>query len=188
MQAIVVHESFFGCTRAVADAVAQGLRSADPTAVVQVVTADDAPADLRDLDLLVVGSPTHGGRPSSVVSRWLQAQFWGDPVAPARRHRPHGRPVTRRSLGAWLAGPLRAREGLRAAAFDTRLPVAPTGGAAEEVARRLRRRGFVVDVEPQGFVVRGVRGPVADGELERAAAWGAALSRDRARAACRDDG
>ena len=103
MRAMIVYESFSGSTRAVAEAVADGVRAAAPSADVTTCEVAAATADLDRVDLLVVGAPTHALGRASRVSRWLQAQFWGDPVAPTRRHRPYGRPSSRRPLRAWLS-------------------------------------------------------------------------------------
>ena len=54
MKTLVVYESMFGNTRAVAEAIAEGLGSAE------VVEVSAAPVVLPvDLELLVVGGPTH---------------------------------------------------------------------------------------------------------------------------------
>jgi hypothetical protein len=64
-----------------------------------------------------------------------------------------------------------------AAAFDTRLdkPRWLTGSAATKIAQRLGRKGYSV-VGTESFLVKGGGGPLADGERERAAAWGRALA------------
>jgi flavorubredoxin len=56
-RALVVFESMFGNTEAIAHAVADGLRSTMDVDVVEVGAAPASPAD--DVDLLVVGGPTH---------------------------------------------------------------------------------------------------------------------------------
>src|SRR5262249_9797155 len=79
------------------------------------------------------------------------------------------------SLRAWLE---RLPEGsAKAATFDTRYrkPMFVTGSAAEKIPILLRGKGHSV-VEAQSFFVEGVGGPLADGELERALAWGRELA------------
>src|SRR5438045_2722421 len=57
MRAVVIYESMYGNTHLVAEAIADGLRSgADAT----VLAAHDSDAEaLTDVDLVVVGGPTH---------------------------------------------------------------------------------------------------------------------------------
>jgi hypothetical protein len=81
-------------------------------------------------------------------------------------------------LREWLRD-LDAPRKTRAAAFDTRGDArsALTGSAARGIARRLRRRGLDV-VDHKSFLVADAEGPLEDGELERARAWGEALASD----------
>jgi flavodoxin len=58
MRAAVVYESYFGHTRGVAAAIAEGLRARADVDAVDIYEVGDAPADL-DVDLLVVGGPVH---------------------------------------------------------------------------------------------------------------------------------
>jgi hypothetical protein len=78
-------------------------------------------------------------------------------------------------LRKWLSE--RAGGGKPAAAFDTRLDRSPllTGAAARGIAKRLRRRGYEVIADPESFLVEDPEGPLAEGELERARAWGESL-------------
>src|SRR6188472_2874693 len=65
MSALVVVESMWGNTRAVAEAVARGLGEE-----VEVVEVQDAPTPLPDnVDLLVVGGPTHAFAMSRSTTR-----------------------------------------------------------------------------------------------------------------------
>ena len=67
MRAVVVYESMYGNTHAIADHIATGLRDRFDTSVVSV---DAATADvLVDADLIVVGGPTHVHGMSSATSR-----------------------------------------------------------------------------------------------------------------------
>jgi Flavodoxin domain len=167
MHVLVVYESVYGNTHAIADAVAEGARGRGADATVQHVSA--APAAPSGADLLVVGGPTHMHGLTSDLSRRLAADAAkedGHPLDPAAAEGP--------GLRAWLR---ELGHGSRAAAFDTRADKAAglTGSAARGIARRLRRRGWKV-VSRESFLVDDSEGPLADGELERARAWGARLA------------
>jgi hypothetical protein len=168
MSAIVVYESIYGNTRAVAKAVAEGLGDA------ALLSVSDAMAGLQPTEILVVGGPTHMHGLSSARSRRMAveaAQEDGTPtVEPGAADGP--------GLRTWLRQ-LAWADGARAASFDTRLDKAPllTGVAARGIARRLERRGYDV-LGSESFRVEDAEGPLADGELERARAWGARLARE----------
>src|SRR6266487_885760 len=74
MRAAVVYESLFGRTREVAEAVAEGLRAA-PGAAVDCRPVVDAGPALGQVDLLVVGGPTHFLGMSSQRSRRIVCQY-----------------------------------------------------------------------------------------------------------------
>jgi len=158
--AVVVVESMFGNTRAIADTVAEVLGAS--FARVDVLDVADAPLVLDGVGLLVVGAPTHAfglSRPSTRQSARQQGS-----TASADR-----------GLREWLDELERPAEPIPAAAFDTRIRTPfPTGSAARGVRRRLRRCGF--DVLPvASFVVGSTSGPLLDGELARARRWAATL-------------
>jgi hypothetical protein len=186
MRAVVVYESFFGCTAEVAEAVGRGIRVADPAADVRVCHVRQAP-DVAAVDLLVVGGPTHALGLSTRATRWLHAQYWGDPVAPRRHRRPYGRPGDAASVRGWLLSlpPCRATV---AAAFDTRMPGRLTGGAAPGIARRLRARGYRTPTGPEPFLVTRITGPLRPGEAGRAEAWGRLLAKRLGEAFTSPDG
>jgi hypothetical protein len=80
------------------------------------------------------------------------------------------------SLREWLTGLQGPSPTTVAAAFDTRVarPRVP-GSAARRAERRLRRLGYRILRPAASFWVTGTKGPLDDGELERARRWGAAL-------------
>ncbi|WP_244928645.1 hypothetical protein [Nocardioides sp. W7] len=49
------------------------------------------------------------------------------------------------------------------------------GSAAAKAARILRRHGYLLLADAMSFYVADTDGPLDDGELERAEAWGARL-------------
>jgi flavodoxin len=167
MKALVVYESMYGNTHAVADAVAQGL---GPEADVGVLPVHGAGSVPGDVDLLVVGGPTHMHGLTTAMSRKMAVSAGKEDAAhvePGATQEP--------SLREWLRD-LEAR-GVKAAAFDTRgdARATLTGSAARGIARRLRRRGCDV-VDSQSFLVADAEGPLEEGELDRAREWGASLA------------
>ena len=156
MTYLVVYESAFGNTREVAQAVAAGL--GDGTEAVDV---GSAPAlEGLDVDLLVIGGPTHAFGMSRPQTREDAAGRGGHPSSTGIRE--------------WLDAVAGAT--LRVATFDThtRRPNLP-GTASKAAAKRLRALGCTVVAEPEKFWVHTDRGPLLDGESERARAWGAGL-------------
>jgi menaquinone-dependent protoporphyrinogen IX oxidase len=81
-------------------------------------------------------------------------------------------------------------DGIRAAAFDTRIDMARADSrvfkmavkvagdnawAATRIADQLEKDGATLVAPPAGFYVQDTEGPLAPGELERASAWGTEL-------------
>lgn len=168
MRALVVFESMYGNTRTVAIAIADGLRTGLEVDLVEVGAAPTVIGD--DVDLLVIGAPTHAHGLSKPETRQKAAA-----------NADGGLVSTGTGLREWLSvvgGSAR----VSAAAFDTTIkgPRLLWGSAAEAADRRLRSLGFVVIAPPERFHVKGPFGPVydvlQDGEVERARAWGAALA------------
>lgn len=83
------------------------------------------------------------------------------------------------SMKMFLDGlPSNVLDGVRAAAFDTRLnwPKLLSGAASKGIADRLERKGALIVADPESFLVEDKDGPLLAGELERAAAWGRSLA------------
>jgi hypothetical protein len=76
------------------------------------------------------------------------------------------------SLRSWLEA-LPAGHG-RSAAFETRIWWSPRG-ATGSIEKRLGRLGYSPVAKAEKFVVRDKYGPLREGELERARAWGREL-------------
>lgn len=172
MRAVVVYESMFGNTRAVAEAVASGIREAVVPADVTVVPVGTAaPEMVEEADLVVVGGPTHAHGMSRASTRAAAPDY------------------VRRSHGGLRLDDAAAGPGVRdwfdtlgqtdtsAAAFDTRVkgPAAITGKASKGIRRELRHHGFALVGEPESFFVDRTNHLHA-GELERARRWGSALA------------
>jgi hypothetical protein len=184
MDVAIVYESLFGNTREIAEAIAGGVRDADPAAQVALVRAADATAGRADgPGLLIAGGPTHMRGMSSDMTRrkGLDNEEKAAKDKGQAFHPEDG--AAGPGIRDWLGQLPKARPGARAAAFDTRAGFRLAGGAARKIARGLRRRGYALATGPEGFIIEGTEGPLRAGERERARAWGAALTRDLARTA-----
>jgi hypothetical protein len=166
MRALVVYESMYGNTHAVATDVAAGLRASHEVTLVPVTRATREFAAMADL--IVAGAPTHRYGMPTVASRRMAAEAARTPDSDLTMD-----PDANGSgLRAWLEA-LNA-EGVLAAAFDTRLSGMPalTGRASRAIARVLTRRGCSVLLAPESFLVSG-QNVLLDGEAARARTWGA---------------
>jgi len=167
VNAVIVFESLFGNTREIAEAVAEGLGSGAQVVLTQV--ADAEASLLADADLLVVGGPTHVHGMASERSRVGAVGVAGREGLPE--------PVTDGPvLRDWFEE-IPSGRGRGAAAFDTRIGKSKvlTGSAAGRIVRLLGRAGYTV-VGEESFIVEGTAGPLREGELDRARAWGRDLA------------
>jgi len=96
---------------------------------------------LSDLSILVVGCPIHAWNPSQPTSRFLASL------------------------------PADSLQGMRVAAFDTRIRSFLSGDASGKVLKRLINLGGKSAAHPEKFIVTGREGPLAVGEMDRAKNW-----------------
>ena len=137
MKAVILYDSGYGNTKAIAEAVASGLGAG-----ARAVPVDGfEPGSIQAGDLLVVGSPINGWRPTPAIVRAL-----GDLAA-------------------------RGLAGVKAAAFDTRLKLFIHGDAGRKITRALEEAGASIIGGPMAFYVKGTEGPLLAGEESRAAKW-----------------
>lgn len=147
-QKLVIYDSVFGNTEKIAHAIGEALGDA----TVKKVTEVDQD-DLKDLEILFVGSPTRGFRPTPATMDFI------NDLPPKALHQ------------------------VKAAAFDTRIPFEKAepaflrfmiklfGYADEKIAKKLQKAGAYLALKSAGFGVTGSEGPLEDGELERAKNW-----------------
>ena len=136
---LIIYDSVYGNTEKIAKAMGEALTGDVKVARVGSVT----PSTLRNYQVVLIGSPTRGGRPTEAIQELLGKLSSSD------------------------------IEGVKLAAFDTRLStrfVGIFGYAAGRTAEALKKLG-AEDVVQEAFYVKGREGPLKDGELERAAEW-----------------
>lgn len=141
MKTLVVYESINGNTEKIAKAIGEAI--GEDVKVLSVGAA--CSSDLQSIDLLIVGSPTYGGRPTPGMMDFLKHTIAGSSL-----------------------------KDISIAAFDTRLTakfVKMFGFASGRIANSLKGNGGILIKSPEGFYVIGTKGPLKEGELERAASW-----------------
>ena len=140
MKALIVYDSLYGNTEQIAKAIGGAI-----TGEVKVLRVAEAnPAELGSFELIIVGSPTQGGR-QTVATR----EFLGKIPADALKN-------------------------VSVTSFDTRITtrlVKIFGYAAGRIADSLKDKGGTLIASAEGFFVKSTKGPLVEGELERAAGW-----------------
>lgn len=101
--------------------------------------------ELEGIKLLVVGSPVNAWRPTEKILK-----FFAD--------------LSEDCL-----------KGIKAASFDTKMRSFLSGDASKKISRKLEKAGAEIVVEPQAFIVKGSKGPLFDGEIEKAEKWAASI-------------
>jgi len=153
MKALIIYDSMYGNTEKIAQAIGEGL-----TGEVKVVRVGDVnPSELKTCDLLILGSPVHGGRATPALDTFIKEL------------------------------PADSLQGKSVAAFDTRFEAEEKGVglrllmsviryAAPRLAKAMEKKGGKLVAEPEGFIVEEKEGPLKEGELERASKWAAQLT------------
>ena len=145
MKALVVYDSVYGNTEKIAKSISEAL----PKGTRAMRAVDALAVEMNDVDLLIVGSPTLGGRATVPLMSFL------DGIPPS------------------------VLKGIKVAAFDTRLSMKFArifGWAADKILAKLTTAGGMQIAPPQGFIVRGRKGPLAEKEEQRAAEWAKGLA------------
>ena len=157
MKTLIIYDSLHGNTQDIAKAIYQGIQDIDK----KILPVEKASTqDLKDIQLLIVGSPTHGGRAKPLLLEFLKR-------------------IPNDSLN-----------GIKVATFDTRfleskqktalkLLMKVIGYAAPKMAGILEKKGGTVVDKPQGFFVKGEKGPLLLGEEEKAFKWAENFNKEK---------
>jgi flavodoxin len=151
MKTVIIYDSVFGNTEQIARAIGAAFPAEAAAGVFRV--GDAGKETLAGVELLIVGSPTRGFRPTEATVTFLNGL------------------------------PANSLRGVQTASFDTRTTgkdfdskiwsfmVNTFGYAAKPIADGLAKKGGELVLAPEGFSVKGTKGPLQEGELERAADW-----------------
>ena len=137
MRALVIYDTVYGNTKQIAEAIASSLNNK-----AELISVYDLQADsLKDIELLIVGSPINGWQPTSKINEFLAS------LQPEQL------------------------KGVKAASFDTRVNIFFHGDAAQKIAKKLGAAGAQIISEPGLFYVQGKEGPLRENEIEKAKNW-----------------
>jgi flavodoxin I len=147
LNVLVIYDSVYGNTGQVANYIASGFDVSDKVIVSPV--NDIEISSLESIDLLIIGSPTQGGRCTIPVKEYLER----------------------------LTMPNMSR--IKVAVFDTRISskwVSIFGFAASKISASLKDKGAAIIIPPEPFYVFGTKGPLKQGEQDKAIQWGKMLA------------
>lgn len=137
MKSLVIYDSFFGNTKLIAETIGKEL--GNDTKVVHV--SEFRKDMLKGVELLIVGSPILGWKPSEKISAFLMSFGKGE------------------------------LKGINVGTFDTRIKLFFHGDATKKMSETLSMLGADIVLEPMYFYVQGKEGPLFEGELENAKKW-----------------
>jgi flavodoxin len=141
MNTLVIYDSQFGNTERIARVIANMFSEFGQVRAIRVDPTQ--PVDFQGVDLLILGCPTQGWKPTPAMQTFL------------------------------VNVPPKSLNGLAVTCFDTRFNKSRwmTGSAARVMDKKLRAMGVLPAFPPESFFVAGTEGPLESGELERAARW-----------------
>lgn len=166
MRALIVYESTFGNVRELTGAIAAELGR---WVQVQTVEVGEAPDRLPDgVDLLLLGAPTHTFGLGRTETRRTASGMAPDPVSSGR------------GMREWLDG-LHVGSGhpQTAVFFTASVDAGWTrwlGDAGRGLTSRTRRLGLRMVSPAERFLVKGMKGPLCEGEKGHAERWAGLLA------------
>jgi flavodoxin len=146
MKVLVIYDSVYGNTEKIARAIGEAIAGE----VKVLRTAEVNLSELESIDLLIIGAPTQGGRPTKIMQDFLNQlpqSIKGIRVAAFDTR------LTTRWVGIF-------------------------GYAAGRIASNLKEKGGNLIAPPEPFFVAGKTPSLKDGELERAAKWAKDISKN----------
>lgn len=150
MNVIIIYDSFFNNTKAIAEAMAQ---TTDPLALKLLDVQEADPKALGQADLLLIGSPTRAFKPSPKITKFLNEIPKG-----ALKGKKTAAFDTRIDISE-----------VKNKLLDFMVGI--FGYAALKIDKKLIKKGGIRADMPKGFIVTGKEGPLKEGEAQRASQW-----------------
>lgn len=146
MKTIIIYDSVFGNTEKAAFAIRDALGGE------AVRVGNVSPDMIAQADMIIVGSPTRGFRPTKAITAFLSM------------------------VGGEIKGKKVSAFDTRISELDVKSSFLLAmmrifGYAAEPIAKKLMKKGGRLVRKPLGVIVNDANGPLRDGELARIKAW-----------------
>ena len=155
MNTLILYDTQHNNTKEIAVSIAQGFPSSFNVKISSV--NDIKLEELKDIKLLIVGSPTHGGTAKQSLLLFLKT-------------------IPDNYLEGKYVGTFDTRFDEKKLKLALKLLIKTIGYAASKIAKILEAKGGTLIRPPEGFFVKDTNGPLTDGEKERAKYWGKEIS------------
>lgn len=153
MKTLIIYDSFFGNTQKIAEKMAEPLGGSAVAKRVMNVTV----ADVEESDCILFGSPTRGFAPTAEMRKFMKTL--------------PGKILSDKTIGVFDTRIDVVRVNVKVFSFLVRI----FGYAADTLEKMAKRLG-AGKVNSGFFFVTESEGPLADGELSRAARWAASVA------------
>ncbi len=152
MKTLIIYDSLYGNTQKIAEAIGQSIGG--ETTILSVKQFDSSKP--LNFNLLIVGSPTHAGRPTVPIQLFVKNLPLGS--------------LKNIAIAAFGTGSSATGESL-----FIKFIMWLFGYAAKHIQKGLKLKGGMVLTDPVDFLVKGKEGPIIEGEIERAKKWGSEI-------------
>lgn len=150
MNTLIIYDSAYGNTAKVAYVIENEASTFGK--VKHVMAKDFKVSDITDVDVMFIGSPTQGGRPTQSISDLVNSLS-----SDVYKHIPVATFDTRFATEAHGLG--------------LKILMKTIGFASPKIAASVKHKSGRILGSPEGFIVDDKEGPLLEGELKRAAEW-----------------
>lgn len=149
MKTLIVYDSLYSNTKKIAEAIGEAISEEVKTLHVKDVNI----ADLVNYDLLIVGSPTHAGRPTEPIKMLLKN-------------------ISNDLLKNKYIAAFDTRASSLGQGWFVKMLINILGYAAIHIQKGLEKKGGQLAAAATGFMVKGKEGPLEETEIKNARQWG----------------
>lgn len=154
MNTLIIYDSAYGNTAKVAHVIENEASTFGKTK--HILAKDFKASDIEDIDVMFIGSPTQGGRPTQPITDLVNA-------------------LTPNVYKRIPIAPFDTRFAVNDHGFGLKMLMKTIGFAAPKIAAGITQKSGHLLCAPEGFIVSDKEGPLLEGELKRAAQWTARI-------------